>query len=292
MSENIILVTGATGQQGGAVVKALIEKGSKVRALTRDPNSEKAKALAAAGVEVVKGEFDHPDSISAAAKGVSVAWLVSTPFDPSVGAEGESRQAIAAIDALKAGGVGHIVYSSVSDADKNTGIPHFESKYKVEQYLKASGVAYTITAPVYFSDNLIGPFGIEQTKNATVAIAMPPERKLQVISVRDIGRLNAAVLTNATVFSGRRINIAGDELSGREQAEALTAASGKPFSFFEVPLEAVRSMSEDFALMYEWFDKVGYSADIKALKQEFPEVNFQSFEEWAREQDWKQLLAV
>ena len=285
-----ILVTGATGQQGGAVVKALLEKGLAVRAITRHPDGEKARALKAARVEVVQGDYEHPDSLKAAGSGVSAAWVVSTPFDPSVGTAGEARQGVTAIDALKEAGVPHIAYSSVSDADKATGIPHFDSKFKVEEHLKASGVAYTITAPVYFSDNTTAVWNLEYLQRGILSFAMPPDHKLQVVSVRDIGRLNAEILAEPAKYAGRRINYAGDELSGNEQAAALTKASGKEFKFSETPIDAVRGMSEDLALMYEWFVKVGYSADIGGLKKEFPSVGFQSYEAWARDQDWAGLL--
>ena len=285
-----ILVTGATGQQGGAVVKALLEKGLAVRAITRHPDGEKARALKAAGVEVVQGDYEHPDSLKAAGSGVSAAWVVSTPFDPSVGTEGEARQGVTAIDALKEAGVPHIAYSSVSDADKATGIPHFDSKFKVEEHLKASGVAYTITAPVYFSDNTTAVWNLAYLQRGILSFAMPRDHKLQVISVRDIGRLNAEILAEPAKYAGRRINYAGDEVSGNEQAAALTKASGKEFEFSETPIDAVRGMSEDLALMFEWFVKVGYSADIGGLKKEFPSVGFQSYEAWARDQDWAGLL--
>ena len=291
MFKKKILVTGATGQQGGEVVRALLEKGHKVRALVRNTDSEKAKKLREKKVELASGNFDDPPSITKAARGVDGAFVVSTPFDPSVGADGEVRQGVSVIDAVKEASVPHVVLSSVSDADLNTGIPHFDSKAKVEEHLKKSGLNYTITAPVYFADNTTADWNLEILSSGVLSLAMPPDRKLQVITVRDIGRFNACVLERGAELSGKRFNYAGDELSGKEQAKVISKVSGREVRFVEASLDSVRAnMSEDLALMYEWFVKTGYSADIPALRKDFPEVPWQSYEDWAKEVDWKALL--
>jgi len=285
----LILVTGATGQQGGAVVTALLEKGGiAVRALTRNVESANAKALASKGVEVVEGDFDHLESLKAAAKDVDAAWFMSTPFE--AGEAAETKQGIAVVDAFKAVGVPFVVFSSVGDADNKTGIPHFDSKFLVEEHLKASGIPYTITAPVYFMDNVFAPWNLPSLKHGSYGMPMPKDCKLQQISVKDIGRINAEVLSRPSEFAGRRINIAGDSITAGEAASVLAKATGKDeFAYAEVPMDAIRQMSEDFAIMFEWFISDGYTADLKALKEEFPFL--QSMEEWAAEKDWATLLA-
>ncbi|TIU92277.1 MAG: NAD-dependent epimerase/dehydratase family protein, partial [Mesorhizobium sp.] len=128
-----VLVTGATGQQGGAVARALLSSGHRVKALTRRPDSDAARQLASAGVEIVASDLGDTASVVKAAKDVDTMFLMGNSYEAGIAEE--TRQGIVAADAAKAAGVGHLIYSSVADADKNTGIPHFESKYLVEQHV-------------------------------------------------------------------------------------------------------------------------------------------------------------
>ncbi|WP_224364950.1 NmrA/HSCARG family protein [Hyalangium versicolor] len=289
MSKSLsVLVTGATGQQGGAVARALIKKGHKVRALTRKPDSQGAVALKQQGAELAIGNFDDRDSLVRAMTGVDAVFIMGTPFE--AGMETETRQGIAAVDAAKAAGVKHVVYTSVASANQRTGIPHFDSKFLVEEHLVKAGVPYTIFAPVFFQDNLVSPLFGAGLKQGVIALAMPPQRKLQQINVDEIGAFGALVIERREEFLGKRIDIASNELSGEQVAEVFSRVSGKPVKFAEAPLAQVRAMSEDMAIMFEWFDKVGYSADIARLRRDYPEVGWRSFEEWARAQDWKRLL--
>jgi uncharacterized protein YbjT (DUF2867 family) len=285
-----ILVTGATGQQGGSVARHLIAAGHHVRALTRNPDSDAAKALASKGAEIVRGSFTDRASLKAALKGVDGAFLMGTSFEE--GTEAESEQGIAFVAAAKKAGIGHLVYTSVSDADRKTGIPHFESKYEVEKHVVASGLPYTIMAPVFFFENHFAPFMVPGLQGGAYAVAMPADAKLQMISVDNIGQFGALVFAHPERFAGKRINIAGDEMTGTQYAEALSAASGKQIHYVEVPIDQVRQMSEDMALMYEWFTRVGYSADIAGLRRANPEVSWQRFSDWAGAQDWSVLDAT
>src|SRR5438445_442124 len=148
-----ILVAGATGQQGGTVARSLLKRGHRVIGLTR--NASKLNALAAAGIEGVQGDLTQRASMTPLLRKVDGFFVVTTPFEPdfSVHPEKEVLQGTTAIDAAKAASVGHVVLSSVASADRNTGIPHFESKAKVEQYMRASRVPNTIVRPVAFMDN-------------------------------------------------------------------------------------------------------------------------------------------
>ena len=141
-----VLVTGATGQQGGAVVQALLARGHRVRGLTRKAHSPSAKALEAQGVEIAVGDFTDSDSLVRAATGVDTIFAMTTPFEQGV--EAETAQGLVITDAAKRAGVGHLVYSSVASADRETGIPHFDSKYAVEKAIRSSGVPHSIIAPV------------------------------------------------------------------------------------------------------------------------------------------------
>lgn len=287
MNNKRILVIGATGQQGGSVVKALFNKGHEIFGLTRKPDSERAKALAAKNVNIVFGDLHDNDSLTRAFKQVDSVFLVVTPFE--AGVEYETAQGINAIDVARDVGISHLVYSSVSDADKSTGIPHFDSKFKIEQHLVESGVPFTIIAPTSFYDNMMAPFILPGLQDGTLARAMPAEVLLQSVSVKNIGDFAKLILENRNRFLGKRINIAGDELDGPRYAEVIGAASGRQISYFEVPIEKVRESSEDMALMYEWFNSVGYSVDIEGLKREYPEVDWETFSKWVGRQDWSVL---
>lgn len=283
-SKRSILVTGATGQQGGAVARALLSRGHRVKALTRKPDSDAARQLAAAGAEVVAGDLADAASIVQAAKDVDTMFLMGNSYE--AGLEEETRQGILAADAAKAAGIGHLIYSSVADADKQTGIPHFESKYLVEQHVRQLGIPHTISAPVAFMENAVAPWSTGALIQGTLAFAMPPKRVLQLVALADIGAFVAALAERREQVYGKRYDFAGDELSGEEQAKILTEAIGRPIHYQEIPIAAARQQSEDAALMFEWFDRIGYDVDIAALRRQFPEVRWHGFADWARAFDW------
>jgi uncharacterized protein YbjT (DUF2867 family) len=282
-----VLVTGATGQQGGAVARALLSKGHRVKALTRKPDSDNARRLASAGAEVVAGDLGDAASVLKAANDVDTMFLMGNSYE--AGVEEEIRQGILAADAAKAAGVGHLIYSSVADADKKTGIPHFESKYLVEKHVAGLGIPYTISAPVAFMENFVAPWSIGALRQGTHAFAMPPKRVLQLVALADIGAFVAALVERRENVFGKRFDFAGDELSGEEQAKILSQAIGRPINYQEIPIAAARQQSEDAALMFGWFARVGYDVDIAALHKDFPEVHWHSFTNWARKFDWSFL---
>ncbi len=280
-----VLVTGATGQQGGAVAAALLDRGHRVRAFTRKPAA--ARALAARGAEVVVGDFSDPATLVDAARGVDAVFLMGNSWE--AGPAVEAAQGIAAVDVLVRASVHHVIYSSVGSADRQTGIPHFDSKYEVEQRLTASGLRYTVVAPVAFMDNQLAPWGVGALLGGTLAMALPPDRPLQQVAVADIGRFVTLVAERQDEFVGRRIDIAGDAPTGAAMATALSSAMGRPIAYAEVPLEALRQQNPEAAIMFEWFDRVGYSADIAALRKEFPEVGWTGFATWANRLDWRAI---
>jgi uncharacterized protein YbjT (DUF2867 family) len=284
-----VLVSGATGAQGGSVVDALLANGRNVIAVARDPGSPAARALTARGAEVRRGDYSDTESLRIAAKGADSAFVVTTPFES--GPEGEITQGRAMIDALRNAAVGHIVFSSVGSADKATGIPHFDSKYKVEEYLAASGVPYSIVAPVYFMENLTAPYALPALQSGTVSAAMPADRTLQQIAVSNIGEFAAALIERRETVFGRRFDIAGDELSFTEIATLVSGVLDRKMTFQSFPAEALKAQSEDLGLMFEWFDTDGYSADIAGLRSAFPEVNWLTYQQWLAAQDWSALDA-
>jgi uncharacterized protein YbjT (DUF2867 family) len=284
--ELTIVVTGSTGNQGGAVARGLLARGHKVRALTRDPSSSRAKALANAGATLVAASLEDTAAITKALEGATSLFAMTTPFGG--GTDAETRQGIAAADAAKAAGV-HLVFNSVGSANRQTGVPHFDSKYKVEKHIAKIGARATILAPAYFMENLY--FGKEQLAKGTYAAALPPTRTLAQISVADIGAVAVRVLEDAGRFTGKRFDLEGDELTGNDVVAILARVTGRPFAYYQVPLDVIRQgMGEDAARMYEWFDRVGFRVDRAALRREFPDVAFQDFESWVKSLDWNAFL--
>jgi uncharacterized protein YbjT (DUF2867 family) len=283
-----VLVTGATGKQGGAAVEALLGRGHRVVALTRNPESERAGRLADRGVKVVAGDFTDSDSLARAATGVDTVYAMTTPFEAGIAAE--IQQGLALAKAAKAAGVGHLIFGSVASADQDTGIPHFDSKYAVEKHLASLGVPYTVVAPVYFMDNLLERWSLPALGEGKLAMALPAERRLQQVAVSDIGAFAATLAERREAVFGKRYDIAGDDLTGTEAAAVLSRATGREIRYEGFPADVLRQDSEDIALMFEWFDRVGYSADIEALRREFPEVPWLTYEDWTSKQDWDSLI--
>ena len=281
-----VVVTGATGKQGGAVVKILLARGHEVRAVTRDTASAKAGELSKAGVTLVRASFEDTAALTKVLEGATSFFAMTTPFE--VGTQAEMRQGISAVDAAKAAGV-HLLFNSAGSANRKTGVPHFDSKYAIEEHIAKIGVRATVLAPVYFMENLY--FGKEQLTKGVYASPLPPTRRLAQVAVADIGAVAVRLLENPDRFAGRRFDLGGDELTGNEAIAVLSRITGRPFTYFQVPLDVIRQrMGEDGAKMYEWFDRVGYTFDRAALRREFPEVPFHDFESWAKAQGWKTLL--
>ena len=279
-----VVVTGSTGKQGGAVARGLLERGHKVRAVTRDPNSSQAKSLANAGATLIAASLEDTAAITKALEGATSLFAMTVA---SVGTDAETRQGIAAADAAKAAGV-HLVFTSVGSANRQTGIPHFDSKYEVEKHIAEVGVRATILAPVAFMENLY--FIKEQLAKGIYASALPPTRALAQVAVADIGAVAIRVLEDAGRFTGKRFDLASDELTGNEAMAILSGVTGRNFTYYQVPLDVVRQrMGEDAVKMYEWFDRVGFTVDRAALRREFPDVAFHDFDSWAKTRDWNAL---
>lgn len=263
MSDTIV-VTGATGQQGGAVARSLLRQGQKVRALSRNP--AKAEALKKLGAEVVAGDLTNRASLDVALRGAKKVFVVTTPFE--AGMEAEVRQGITAADAARAAGVEHLVYTSVGSAHKQTGIPHFETKWKVEQHIQKLGLPATILRPVFFMDNFGSPWMLPAIQQGKLVSPVRPDRPLQMIALRDIGEFAAAAFLRPKEFLGQAIDLAGDELTLPQAAEIIARALGKPVQYELLPDEqAEKTLGHDFAVMYRWFNAVGYSVNIPALER-------------------------
>jgi uncharacterized protein YbjT (DUF2867 family) len=272
----VIAVAGATGQQGGAVIRALAGQGFTLRALTRDPEGAAAKAVATeTGAELVKVDFDDEASVRAALDGAWGAFAVQNTW--TAGVENEEAQGHRFATAARAAGVQHYVYTSVGSADRQTGIPHFDNKFRVENTVRSLNFpSYTILRPVFFMSNLPSPWFLNGDK---LVSTLKPDTVLQMIAVPDIGRYGALAFTDPR-FRNLEIDIAGDAATLPQAAAVLGKALGRQIDYVQIPIGEVRKNSEDFALMLEWFERVGYDVDIAGNAKEYG-VRPTTLAEWA-----------
>jgi uncharacterized protein YbjT (DUF2867 family) len=280
-----VLVTGATGNQGGAVLRELVKGGGyRVRAMTRKPEGEKARKLKDLGAEVVQGDFDDESSLRRDFAGDWGVFAMQNTWE--AGVEKEEVQGKRVAQVAREAGVEHFVYTSVASADRKTGIPHFENKARIEQTVRETGFpSYVILRPVFFMENLLGPWFKPAIDQGQLTLAILPTTRLQVIAVEDIGKYGRWAFDEREKLNRREIDIAGDELTGPEMAIVLSRVTGHPVAFAPPPIEAVRQGSADFAAMLEWFDRVGYDADIAANAAESG-IRPTTFSEWASRQKW------
>ena len=279
-----ILVTGATGQQGGSVARELLAHGSSVRAMTRKPEGEKARALTKLGAAVVAGDLDDSPSLQRALQGVWGVFAVQNTWE--AGVVGEEAQGKRLAQLAKLAGVQHFVYSSVGSAHRRTGIPHFDNKWRVEETVRRSEFpSYTILRPVFFMENFLSPWfkpGIDQGK---LAVALEPKTTLQMIAVEDIGKFGRWAFEKPQELNGRAIDLAGDSRTMPEVAGIIGEAARRPVEFVRPPIEEVRKSSDDFATMLEWFDRVGYEANIEGTAAESG-IKPKTLPEWAGLARW------
>ncbi|MFW9867956.1 MAG: NmrA/HSCARG family protein [Candidatus Thorarchaeota archaeon] len=280
-----VLVVGATGNQGGAVARRLIERGHKVRALTRKKDSHKAQELVKLGAEIVEGDLGDVSSLQTAMEGVDAVFAMTTPFEKGTNFEVKSGYLLEF--AANTMGINHIVFSLVASSDQKTGIPHFESKYEIEKHLKSVDRPYTIIKPVYFMENLLRPTMISGLKNGKIAVPLPEDRKLQMISLEDLANMVVHIFENRDLFLKRTIEIASDEITGKQIAEILAKVIGIPIEYQELSYDDIKPIGKDFIKNFKWLNEVGYKVDISSLHQRFPEVGWHTFEEWARKQYWR-----
>jgi uncharacterized protein YbjT (DUF2867 family) len=197
------------------------------------------------------------------------------------GVEGEEEQGKRLAKVARDKGVQHYVYTSVGSANRHTGIPHFENKVRVEETVKQLKFpSHVILRPVFFMENLPSPWFLNGDKLTT---ALKPETKLQMVAVDDIGKFSAAAFAEADKFKGAEIEYAGDAVTMAEAAAAISELTGKTITYQQIPIAAVRANSEDFALMLEWFDAVGYGADIPSLESKWG-IRPLTLKQWVRTQ--------
>ena len=280
----LIVVTGATGQQGGAAARHLLKAGWKVRALTRDVNKPAAQALAALGAEVFHADNDDRASLDAAFKGAYGVFAVQNYWLPNVGHDGEVKQGIAAADAAQAAGVKHFVYTSVGAAHRGMGQSHFSSKLEIEDHIKAIGLPYTILRPVAFMDNF--NWSRPQITNGTISgLGLRPDKTKQLVAVDDVGAFTALAFEHPQEYLGQTIELGGDELTEPQIAEIFTKVIGRPVTPAQRQAPAGAAPDPEMQAMFQFFHGQGYDADIPALRRTYPALK--TLEQWLRETGWE-----
>jgi uncharacterized protein YbjT (DUF2867 family) len=284
MDNKIIAVTGATGQQGGAVARKLLKDGWKVRALTRDISKPAAKDLASKGAEIVSGDMDDKAQLEAAFKGAYGVFSVQNFWLPTVGFDGEIKQGKNVAEAAKAAGVEHLVYSSVGAANRGMGQKHFESKWIIEQYIPTEKVPFTILRPAYFMENYnwTRPYILNGT---LTGMGLKPDKDLQSIAVEDIGVFAGLVFADPKKYIGQTLELAGDALTESQTAETFTKVIGRPVKLIPPTPGAGRRTEEEMKAMFNFFNNKGYDADIPALRKIHP--GLLTLEQYLRRNGWE-----
>ncbi|MDH3616522.1 MAG: NmrA/HSCARG family protein [Gammaproteobacteria bacterium] len=267
ISVETILVTGITGRQGGAVARELLRRGYSVRGLTRNPESQRARALTELEVELFRGNFDDAASLDSAFDGADGVFAVTDFWEH--GYEQEIAHGRNLIDAAVRAGTSFLVFSSVASADQATNIPHFDSKWEIEKYLRKSGLDHAVVRPVSFMENW--SLDDDDVIAGRIVTAGNPSRPNQYISVSDIARFVADAFDAPGRWNGVALNIAADEISLTEICEILTEITGRPVSPEQVSWADYESLAgEEMTTMSRWFDAVGYSVDVAALRKQNP----------------------
>ncbi len=266
-SARVILVAGATGTQGGAVARELAARGYHVRGLTRNPDSATSKELAALGVEMVRGDFDDAASLDKAFAGSYGAFSVQQYR--GVGVEGEIRQGKAFADAAKRAGVKHFVYTSVAKAPLGTGVPQFESKLEIENYVRSLNLPFTIIRPASFMSGF-EEFHADAMKGEFSG-PLPPELARVFIAPRDIGRFAAEAFDHPQEWLGRAETIAGEQISYTDVAAAMSRVLGKPVRYRQIPWEEYKAANTPTAVAREsWYLENSDPVDVAALRARYP----------------------
>jgi uncharacterized protein YbjT (DUF2867 family) len=276
-----VFVAGATGRIGGPVARLLLARGHDVLAGTRDPRSRAAGALAGHGARMVHADFDDVPSLTAAAR--ESAAVVSAGTAHRAGPDGERRHGVNLAEAVAHASAPLLVYISGAGADRPSGVPVFESKRAVEERIHALGLDAAILAPVYLMENALNPWNLDALARGRFPLPLAPDRALQQVSIADVAAMAVVAVEQAAAHVGTRVEIASDELTGAQAAERLSRATGRPYAFERLALDA---LAPPLRALFAWLDRVGFAIDLAALRERHPEVEWQSFDRWAADQRW------
>lgn len=272
-----ILVGGATGRQGNAVVDELLTRGYKVRGLTRNLESKRAQRVAAKGIELVRGDYGDPDSLLAAMQGVERIFFYSG-FSSNEVEEGNN-----VIAAAKASGIKHLIYSSGAAAAPDNGMEG-ASMMQVELAIVDSGIPYTVFRPVAFMENF-DPLKADTVKNG-FRDSRGPDRMLYFIAIRDIGFFVAEAFQNPDDWLGKALNIAGDSMTVSEYVATVSRVMGRDIAYHHLPLEEYLEIyPKPMRPLFRWYHEAGYSADVVGMRERYP--NLTTLEQHLRDNGWE-----
>lgn len=281
-SDAVVLVTGITGNQGGGVATALLERGIKVRGLSRNIESDASKELVARGVEMVQGDFTDYDTITAAVQGVDHLFLNITERTPDF-----INAAKHAIDSAYAAGALHVVFTSNRPADPESGfnVNADRTKRQIELHLRASGGSYTTLRIPFMMENLLRERDMNTVLSNGLIDYGEKETYGYYMNSADMGLLAAAAFADPASWNGREVNMASDALKPRELAALITELSGIEVGFRMAPWSEMRG---PFVANFKWFEEGNPSYDMEQLKQEFPQI--QSLEQYLRSNNYGEKL--
>jgi len=235
--------------------------------LVNDLENQKAKKFKELGAKLYQGDMLNKKSLMDAMKGTNYVFSVQNFWE--TGKDREIEEGTHVIEVAKELGVQHLVYSSASGADKNTGIPYFEGKYQIEQNLIKSGLPYTIIRPVSLMENYLMPEIREGIEKGEFKTPLKPETKIQLISIKDIGKFVLYAFENPDKSKGRIIDIAADELA----QENITKILNCKYENLELS-----KLQKDEQSLYQWLDTEGYHVDIDKGKKCCPDLtDFKTF---------------
>jgi len=263
----IILVAGATGNQGGAALQHLLKQGWKVRALTRNPDSGKAREVREAGAELVQGDYDDPTSLEHALQGIYGVFFPSLQVNMRVNADTETKQGIALVEAAKKATVHHFVYASEMDANKNLNLAYLTSKGRIETRIKELGLPATILRHAFFVDWLSGRSGSAVWRGFEKVLKQG--QTIQLVSIDDIGAFAAFVFTDPNQFVGQEIEFAGDEASLEQISRAYRQVKGEDIKSTWMPYGLLIRMG-DFGKFIRHIPAQVAHADIASLRRLYP----------------------
>lgn len=254
-----VLVVGLSGPMAKAIVPELQAEGHEVRVIAYVP--ERAKDFKANNVEVIQGTVGNREDLMKALDGVSGVCIMGMPHEEDPAKEAEYGKAV--IDACLTKGVKHVVHVSVCCSDKNTGVYHFDSKHQVEEYLKKSGLSYTILRPAWFMENFLSNRYLPSIKEGVLSMPLRPERTLELVSASDVARVAAEAFTVPDKLTERDIDLAADRLTMEEIAEEISRVMPKSVVYRQISdADAGREMSLDMRTMFKWLDEHGYTGDL------------------------------
>jgi len=273
------------------VTRHLLGQGLAVRALVRDPDSDRATALADQGVEIAEGDMDNLASLKKAMVGVQRVYSVQDYF--TAGASREVQQGKNMADAALDAGVEHFVFSSVGGAERNSGVDHFETKWEIEQHIRNLGLPATVFRPVGFMENYFIPRLEAQILKGRLLNPIRSEKPLQTIASDDIGKFVGLAFAQSQRFIGLELEIAGSELTTPQAAQVFSRVLVRPVKFHRLPMPVVRlSMGKEWYQMFTWLNASGFEADIPGLRRDYPEVSLTSLEAWLRREGWEQRRKI